>query len=269
MKYKLLALDMDGTLLNDNKEITEKTQQALIDAQKAGVKVVIASGRMPLALTKYAEQLKFKDFDCYCICFNGGLVLDGKGEVIHKTYLDKKYLKVACDMVKDTDITVVVHRNDGLFGNLNTNEFTNNTYKTSGNILHQVEDLYSYTTWDIHKLLFVGELEKLKIIQRKLIKEYGNELEVVFSCSFFLEVMPKGVDKSKAIDVICRKHNIKQEEVVACGDNFNDESMINYAGVGVVMFNGKNEMKKIANYITKNDNNDNGIEEVVKKFFFS
>lgn len=268
MKYKLIALDMDATLLNSDKIITEKTEKALIVAQKKGVKVAIASGRMPLGVTKYAKQLQLEKYGGYCICFNGGLIMDSKGEIIHKQYIDKKYLKIACDEVKDTDITVVVHRKDGLFGNKNTNNFTEKAPKTVNALLTQVENLPDYIDWNIHKILFVGELAKLKVLKEKLVNKYSDELEIVFSSPWFLEAMPKGIDKGAALKVICEKSGIDISEVIACGDNFNDQPMLDVAGLSVVMANGEEELKKSADYVTTADCDNDGIAEVIDKFIF-
>lgn len=269
MKYKLIALDMDATLLNKDKIITPETEKALIDAQKAGAKIAIASGRMPLGVEKYAKQLELEKYDGYCVCFNGGLIMDSNGEIIHKQYIDKKYLKIACDMVKDSDITVVVHRQDGLFGNKNINSFTEIAPKTVNAPLTQVDNLPDYIDWNIHKILFVGELEKLKALKEKLVNKYSNELEIVFSSPWFLEAMPKGVDKGSAIKAICEKTGINISETIACGDNFNDQPMLNVAGLSVVMANGEEELKKSADYVTVADCNNDGIAEVVSKFIFN
>lgn len=268
MKYRLIALDMDGTLLNSDKIITEKTEKALINAQKSGVKVAIASGRMPLGVEKFAKQLQLEKYGGYCVCFNGGLIMNSNGDVIHKHYIDKKYLKIACDEVKDTDITVVVHRKDGLFGNKNINPFTEKAPKTVNAPLTQVENLPDYIDWDIHKILFVGELEKLKALKEKLVHKYSDELEIVFSSPWFLEAMPKGVDKGNALKVICEKADIDISETIACGDNFNDQPMLKVAGLSIVMANGEEELKKSADYVTISDCNNDGVAEVIDKFIF-
>jgi len=266
MKYKLIALDMDATLLNKEKIITENTETALIKAQQKGVKVAIASGRMPFGVAKYAKQLQLEKFGGYCICFNGGLILDNNGEIIYKKYIDKKYLKIACKEVEDTDITVIVHRKDGLFGNRNTNGFTEIAPQTVNAPLTQVDNLPEYIDWNFHKILFVGELEKLKALREKLVNKYSDELEIVFSSPWFLEAMPKGVDKGSALKVICEKSGVDISRAIACGDNFNDEPMLKVAGLSVVMSNGEEELKKTADYVTIADCNNDGIKEVIDKF---
>ena len=266
MKYKIIALDMDATLLNKDKIITEKTEKALIEAQKKGVKVAIASGRMPLGVKKYAKQLQLEKYGGYCICFNGGLIMDAHSQIIYKRYLDKKYIQIACDEVKNTDITVVVHRCDGLFGNSNRNSFTDIAPKTVNAPLIQYENLPEIIDWDIHKILFVGELEQLEKLKERLIHKYSHQLEIVFSSPWFLEAMPKGVDKGTALKVICEKSGIDISQTIVCGDNFNDRAMLETAGLSVVMANGVEEMKKIADYVTEADCNNDGIAEVVDKF---
>lgn len=266
MKYKLIALDMDATLLNKEKIITPKTEKALIEAQKAGVRVAIASGRMPLGVKKYAKQLQLEKYGGYCICFNGGLITAPTGEIIHQQFLDKKYLKIACEMVKKTDITVVVHRHDGLFGNKNTNKFTEIAPKTVNAPLTQFENLPDSVNWDIYKILFVGELKKLEDLQEKLTEKYSDELEIVFSSPWFLEAMPKGTDKGTALKNLCEKIGTDISETIACGDNFNDYTMLKTAGLGVAMANAVEELKDIADYVTVADCDNDGIAEVINRF---
>lgn len=266
MKYKLIALDLDGTLLNDEKIITEGNEKALIQAQQSGVKVVISSGRMPYGVRKYAEQLKLKEYGGYCICFNGGLVVDADGKVLFRKYMDRKYLKEICDIAEDTDVTVIVHKKDGLCGNENRNEFTDVAPKTVNAPLTQIENLYEYANWDFHKILLVGEYEKLCQLKEIICQRFQSELEVCFSTPWFLEVMPQGVDKGEALKNLCETIGFAVEETIACGDNFNDRNMLETAGLSVVMANGEDELKKKADYITVKDCNNDGIAEVVEKF---
>lgn len=268
MKYRLIALDLDGTLLNDEKKITPKTEKMLLDAQKCGVKVAIATGRMPFGVKRYAQQLRLKEYGGACICFNGGLVVNACGETIDKRYLDKKYLKFACEITKETDITAVVHKPDRLYANSNRNNFTDIAPRIIGVPMIQVEDLFGCVSWDIHKIVFVGELKKLKRIEKILKEKHGENLEIVFSTPWFLEIMPKGVSKGEALKTLSREYGFDISQTIACGDNYNDSSMIETAGIGVVMKNGEEELKKIADYVTHTDCNNDGISEVVNKYIF-
>lgn len=267
MEYKLIALDLDGTLLNEEKIITEETETALINAQRCGVKVAIASGRMPFGVEKYAEQLQLKKYGGYCVCFNGGLIIDRNKEVLYKKYIDRIYLKEICCLVKDTDITVVVHYNGKLYGNKNRNHFTDIAPRTVNAPLFQVDYLYKYANWDFHKILLVGEKGKLQILKDVLTEKYPL-LDVYFSTPWFLEIMPKGVDKGTALKKLCEIADVNVESTIACGDNFNDKSMLEIAGLGVVMANGEPKLKENADYVTHKNCNENGIAEVINKFIF-
>ncbi len=266
MEYKLIALDIDGTLVNDQKIITPNTLNALIKAQQQGVKVVISSGRMPYGVKNYASQLQLAKFGGCLICFNGGLVIDAKGEIICKTYLNKKYLHLVYNELTDFNVTTVVHQQNCLVSDTKINEFTHIAPSTVNAPLKNVENFLTFVDWDIHKILLVGEKSELEQIQNIMIKKYATELDVYFSAPWFLEIMPKGVDKGTALENLCKSYNIKPDEVIACGDNFNDQSMIDFAGLSVIMQNGRGEMKQIADYVTLNDNNNDGIAEVVGKF---
>ena len=125
MNYKLIAVDIDDTLLNRNKEITPKTKEALIKAQEKGVKVVVASGRLPYGVKPYAQMLKVLENDGYYMGFNGGAILNSKGEIIEKTYLESKYIKPVYQVLKPYNVTTMVHKGDVIYGDKKVNKYTN------------------------------------------------------------------------------------------------------------------------------------------------
>lgn len=268
MNYKLIALDIDATLTNDQKIITPITKEALLKAQQQGVKVVIASGRMPFGIKPYAQELQLEKYGGCSIGFNGGLVMDSQDNIISCNYLDKKYLPLVYKELNNTNITTIVHHNNQLYGDKKLNKFTFVSAKISNAKMHRVDNLCEFVDFDIHKILLTGENQQLKTVEKILLQKYKNELEICFSAPWFLEIMPKGVNKGEALNVLCQKYNISPQEVIACGDNFNDYTMIKFAGLGVAMKNATEDLKKQADYVTENDCNNDGIAEVIKKYIF-
>lgn len=269
MKYKLIAMDIDDTLLNKNKVITPKTKTALLKAQSLGIKLVIASGRLPYGVRPFAKELNITGNDGYYMGFNGGAIFDSNENLISSTFLDSKYIKPVYEILRPTNITTIVHRGDTLFADRKVNRYTNTETKVVGLELNLVDDIEKYVDWKIPKILMAGELEELKIVRQKLTQRLENQVDIYFSAPFFLEVMPKTISKGIGLEKICAHSNISLSETIAIGDNLNDMSMIKAAGLGVAMANGQPQLKEQADYVTENDCNSDGIAEVIGKFIFN
>lgn len=266
MDYKLIAVDIDDTLLNRNKEITPKTKDALIKAQEKGVKVVVASGRLPYGVKPYAQMLKVLENDGYYMGFNGGAILNSKGEIIEKTYLESKYIKPVYQVLKPYNVTTMVHKGDVIYGDKKVNKYTNVESEVIGLPLNLVDDIAEFVDFDVHKLLVAGENQDLKELEKILLEKFGREIDIYLSAPWFLEVMPKGTSKGLGLKALCDHIGIDMSQVIACGDSFNDISMVKMAGLGVAMANAEEELKAVADYVTENDCDNDGIAEVVEKF---
>lgn len=263
MKYKMIALDIDDTLLNHQKIITPLTKRTLINAQEQGIKVVIASGRMSYGVRPYVKELKLESYGGFYMCFNGGLVFDSRHKVISKAYLDRKFLKPVCEIIKSTNIAPIVHRGDNLYSNGTVNEYTRVETEAIGLPINAVDDFVSFVDWDIHKILLAGEPTELKKFEKPIKDAVSGEADVYFSAPWFLEVMPKEADKGKGLESICHRCGIAPSQVIACGDSYNDIPMIKTAGLGVSMANGVRELKEAADYVTHNDCDRDGAAEVL------
>ncbi len=266
MKYKLISVDIDDTLLNRNKEITPKTKEVLIEAQKKGFKVVIASGRLPYGVKPYAQQLKVLENGGYYMGFNGGAIFNSKGEIIEKTYLDRKYIKPVYEVFKHYNVTTMVHKGDVIYADKKVNKYTKIESEVIGLPLNLVDDIAEFVDFDVHKLLVAGENRVLTEIEKSLIKKFGKDIDIYLSAPWFLEVMPKGISKGLGLKALCRHIGIDMSEVIACGDSFNDISMVKMAGLGVAMANAEESLKAVADYVTENDCDNDGIAEVIEKF---
>jgi len=266
MKYRLLVTDIDDTLLTTDKRITDKVRDALSKAQDAGVSVAIASGRLPIGVRPYAEALHIPERGGYCLAFNGGLILDARGSIVHGDILDRKYLRAVIDVLKPYDVTVLVHQHDKIFTDNNQNSYAYAEPKALHQPLHMLGDLLTDVDWDLHKILIAGDPEVLREAEPALNAALGDELDIFLSAPWFLDVMPKGVSKGVGVRYIAEKLGIPMEAVIACGDSCNDISMIEAAGLGVAMRNGEDSLKQAADYITERDCDHDGIAEVVEKF---
>ena len=265
MKYKLIAFDIDDTLLNRQKRVTDRTKAALMKAQENGVKLVVASGRLPCGVRPYAEQLDVFSHGGYYISYNGGVVFDSSGSVISAAYLDSKYIKPVYEILRPTNVTTMVHKGDVIYADRKVNAYTHVESDVIGIPLNPVDDIAEFVDWQLHKILLGGEPEELKSVEQKLLDKLGGEVDIYFSAPWFLEVMPKGINKGIGIEKICDHMGISTDEVIAFGDSFNDISMIRTAGVGVAMGNAEQELKDCADYITDDCDSD-GIAKALEHF---
>ena len=264
MKYKLIAVDIDDTLLNRKKEISPLTKAALLQAQENGVKVAVASGRLPYGVRPFAEQLEVFRYGGYYMGFNGGAIMNSKNELIGKSYLPDRYIKPVYEFLRPTNVTAMVHKGDVIYADKKVNPYTHIESDVIGLPLNLVDDLPSFIDWHIHKYLLAGDPEELQELQAKLIAALGNEVDIYLSAPWFLEVMPKGVDKGYGLQTICDDAGIDISEAVAFGDSYNDIRMIQRAGMGVAMGNAEEALKQVADMVTDDCDHD-GIAKALEK----
>ncbi|MEE3449651.1 MAG: Cof-type HAD-IIB family hydrolase [Acutalibacteraceae bacterium] len=266
MSYDVIALDIDGTLTNSKKEITERTRHALIEAQKRGKKVILASGRHNSAIQRYANELELAKYGGYIMSFNGGRIINASDNtIISEAYFPKEYICSVCDCVSGEDITVITYDKDTIVLNEKTNEYSDIEVRIIGLPYKVVDNFIGYITFDINKILLTGEPSLIDRYKKIIEKKYSGILDVFKSCPFFLELMPYGINKGTGLSFLSQKTGFTREQLIACGDSFNDISMIEYAGLGVCMQNGENDVKRIADVIADSNDND-GIAEIVEKY---
>lgn len=264
--YKLIALDMDGTLLNSDKIITEKTKTALDFARAKGVKVVLASGRPIDGLRRYLEELNLVDTDEYVLSYNGCLVQETKTDaIIHEVGLKGKDLKYIYDI--STKLGVNIHAfssKQGLITPKNS-KYTEFEARLNNIDINIVDFNEIDSEENIIKIMIIDEPEILDEAILKLPKEAYEKYNIVKSTPHFLEIINKNGNKGEGLRALAKHLNISKEEIIAVGDAGNDLEMIGYAGLGVAMENATEDVKKIANYQTTS-NNDDGIVKVIEKY---
>lgn len=264
MNCKLIAVDIDDTLLNRKKEITPATKAALMQAQKNGVRLVVASGRLPYGVRPFAEALDIFRNGGYYMGFNGGAILNCRDELIGKCCLDAKYIAPVYDILRSYDVCTMVHKGDHIYSDNKTNRYTQVEADAIGLPVTPVDDLLSFIDWELPKFLIGGEPDLLKGLEQDLIKALGDEVDIYLSAPWFLEVMPKGVNKGEGLRKICDDAGIDIRDAVAFGDSFNDIFMIKAAGTGIAMGNAEEAVKQAADLVTDDCDRD-GIAVALKK----
>lgn len=287
--YKLITIDLDGTLLNKYGEVTEYTKNVIKKTTEKGVLVVLASGRISESVLTIAKEIGANK---YYISGNGSVLYDmQKDQIIYENYLNKEKVLEIIELCDKNSIYYNIYTENAVLAkSLNYNvAFYNyeNTKKSSDKKtdINIVDDMYNYiknsninkflkiTICDESKIVFSSIIKKIKNIEdidvlevshmsQKKIKTGTKEVEVGY---FYTEVSSKNVDKWYAIEKVMQIENIKQEEVMALGDNNNDIVMIKNAGLGVAMGHSNNEVKKVADYITEN-NNEDGVAKAIEKY---
>lgn len=256
MRYKLIATDIDDTLLNRQKQLTPATRAALMQAQENGVRVVVASGRLPYGVRPYAEALDVFAHGGYYMGFNGGAIINSRGERIASRYLDSRYIKPVYDILRPTNVTAMVHKSDLIYADGKVNAYTHIESKVIGLPLNVVDDLPAFIDWPIHKFLLAGEPEELKALEKTLIAALGDEVDIYLSAPWFLEVMPKGVTKGTGLLAVCADAGIDPAQAVAFGDSYNDIPMLKAAGMGIAMGNAEDAVKEAADIVTDDCDHD-------------
>lgn len=264
--YEAIALDIDGTLTNTQKEITPSTLEALIKLEKEGKKVILASGRPTPGLTRYAKMLRFDEFGGYLLAYNGAKIINYKTKktVVNQT-LPKEVIPRLYDFAVENHLGIITYEGDDVIVGTEIDPYIELEAKINGISWRKVDNFPEYVDFPVNKCLMTGDGDYLATMEKKLQEEYKDTLSIYRSESYFLEIMPPKVDKAQSLDYFLEDQGLDKEQLIACGDGYNDMSMIQYAGLGVAMENAKDEVKDAADYITASNDND-GILKVIQKF---
>lgn len=264
--YKLIALDMDGTLLTSEKTISQRTKQAIAQARKLGVKVVLASGRPIDGMQSKIDELNIAGDGEFVVYFNGSMVKEiGSGKLIHSAIISGHDAKRVATLARE--LGGYCHAFSTELGLITPelNEFTNieasiNQIPVTGKDFDELEDNHP-----IIKAMIVADPDTLTRISRTLPEQYREEFTVVQSAPIFLEFLNKESNKGVGVKAIADHMGIGAENVICMGDAENDHHMIEYAGLGVAMENAMAETKRIADIITAS-NNDDGVAKVIEQY---
>lgn len=266
MNRKILALDIDGTLLNSDKVITPKTKQALLDMQKAGHVLVLASGRPTPGVVAYANELQLDQFGGYVLSFNGAKITNWQTkEVVYQSCVPDALFTEIYDFAEKNDCGVVTYTEDTAISGRRIDEYLAYEARVNGLPIVEVDDFVSYSAHKPNKCLMTEAPERCAELEQMLHAQLGEQLSIFRSEPYFLEVMPLNVDKGASLDRLAQHLGMQQADTICCGDGFNDTTMIAYAGVGVAMDNAQQAVKDVADFVTGN-NNEDGLVTVIEKF---
>lgn len=263
---KLIAVDVDGTLVNSEGVITARTREALIAASKAGHEVMIVSGRPTYGLREQAKALAFDEFGGILSSYNGGQLYDFKaGKILVNHPMDFDLAKEILEFSKSLDLEIMIPHGELIYTDNADNFYPQ---RESGMLymeLKEVSDIRDSLDFAPNKILFARDPEKLDGPCAEIKEKFGDVTEQVKSSRFFYEIMPLGLSKGSSIIEACKIFGIDIKDTIVFGDEMNDMSMFEVAGTGVAMGNAVEPIKNVADFVTKT-NNEDGIAYYLEKF---
>lgn len=264
---KIIAVDIDGTLVDNKKNLSEITKNSLIKAQEIGHVVVIATGRHPKGVEHYAKALEFDRFGGLLSNFNGAYVGNFKsGEALVDHKIDQDLLEDYISLSKTLPVHHVIYKNNKIYTDSKDSIFTNLTARMNRMDHVYQADLLDKVDFSLNNVVLGHEdPDVLDNVEEKIRARFDSLLNIVRSTPNFLEAMPLGINKGTSLIEIANYYDLDIEDVIAFGDELNDVEMIKTAGIGVAMANANPVIKDLADYVTLS-NEDNGIVDYLEKF---
>jgi len=259
MQYKLIAMDLDGTLNNDQKQITPATRSALMQAQRAGIRLALASARPSPGLFRERDELRMQDYSGILMSYNGGRIVDAAdGSVLFETSMDLEQTRNVLRRLEALPVTPIL--DDGRQFFVTDKDGYKVDYECRNNRMEctEVANLANFLSFAPIKILMSAQPAQLKQIQAEIVGFLPGDLTVVQTADFYLEIIPRSINKGQGILDVCRALNLQPEEVIAFGDAENDIPMLQTAGMGVAMGNAAAPVQAAADMVTLS-NNDDGI----------
>ena len=265
MEYKLIAMDLDGTLNNDQKIITEKTKAALMAAQKRGIRLALASARPSPGLFKERDILHLQDHQGILMSYNGGRIVDAQtGKVLFETSMDLEETKAVLRQLESLPVTPILDDGSQFYVTSKDGYKVDYECKNNNMVCTEVGNLADFLTFAPVKILMSVQPEELLKVQKQIAGFLPESLTVVQTAPFYLEVIPKVINKGQGIRDICAVLGIDPAQVISFGDAANDIPMLETAGMGVAMGNAQEAVKAAADMVTLS-NNDDGIVAALEK----
>jgi Cof subfamily protein (haloacid dehalogenase superfamily) len=273
MQYKLIALDLDGTLLNDAGKIDGTNITAIKKAGGTGVKTIITTGRSYASAKKYIRLI---DAQAPSITYNGA-VIQKDNKILRKITLKGGVIQEILKLLNDMDYAPIIYLADNhkyyeTFGKY-TDDFLDFS-KDFERELIRVDNIFEKKWEGVIRLSIITGEPDIPLLHSALKNRFMSEIKTIDT--FFadwnfwvFEILDSRCSKSKGLNHLCGMYNIQREEVIAVGDNNNDLDMITWAGLGVAMKNGLNNVLREADYVTEKSNNENGVAEVIEKFILN
>lgn len=270
MKYKLLVLDVDGTLLNDKKEITPHTLSALLKVQQMGVHIVLASGRPTYGVLPIAEALELNHYGGYILSYNGGQIINAQtGEIMFEKRINPEMIPYLDKKAKKNNFAIFTYHKNTIITDTPENKYIQQEAILNKMQIQKVDVFPEAIDFGPCKCMLAGDDEDLLIgLENHWKKRLAGTLDVFRSESYFLEVVPHFIDKGNTLGILMEMLSVPAEKVMAIGDGVCDFSMLQLAGLGVAMGNAQDSVKACADFTTMTNDAD-GVALAVEKAILS
>lgn len=266
MKYKLLVLDIDGTLLNDAKEITKRTLAALLKVQQMGIRIVLASGRPTHGVLPIAQKLELEKNGGFIMSYNGGQIINMQtGELLFEKRIDPVMIPYLEKKAKKNNFPIFTYHKDTIITNCADNEHIVAEAKLNNMKIVEVKDFAAAVDFSSCKCVLVSDdLKELTGLENHWKKRLDGTLDVFPSETYFLEVVPRFINKGNTLGVLMDRLKVETEEVMAIGDGVCDIPMLQLAGTGIAMGNAVDAVKHCTD-LTTLSNEMEGVAIAVEK----
>ena len=267
LDVKLIAFDLDDTLLNDERQISDENVAALRECAEKGIYIVLCSGRAEDAILPFVRRLEIAGSQAgrFIIAINGCSIFDlHKRQQIFCRLVESDVLARTNEIAESWGLRSEVYTADTIYYK-EENDWTRLDIELCGLKGVVVPDYDDFIKKGFTKMLIPGEPEVLQKLQKVLRAEFGERAVIFTSKPYFLEILPPDCGKGEAVTWLANELDIPIEKTMGFGDSMNDESLIKMAGYGVAMLNGLEEIKKIADFVTEKNNNDSGVADFIKK----
>lgn len=266
-RFRLLVLDLDGTLTNSKKEISPRNRQTLLRLQQEGVRLVLASGRPTYGIAPLADALQMKEHGGFILSYNGGEIIEwGTGRLLYKNLLPDDVLPVLYTAAVRNGQAILTYDNEYILTESPDNEYVRKEAFLNKMKIRAVDDFLEAAPLPLPKCLIVGDPDRLIRTEAELSLRLQGQISVYRSEPYFLELVPMGIDKAHSLSVLLDKLGLTRETMVAIGDGYNDLSMIRFAGLGIAMANAQEPVKQAADYITLS-NDEDGVAAAIETHF--
>ena len=270
MKYKLLVLDVDGTLLNDEREISKRTLAALLKVQQMGVRIVLASGRPTSGLMPLAKTLELGNYGGFVLSYNGCQIIKAQnGEILFERRINPEMLPYLEKKARKNGFAIFTYHDDTLITDSPDNEYIKNEALLNNLKIIREDEFSTAIDFAPCKCMLVSDKEKALIgLEQHWEKRLAGTLDAFRSEPYFLEVVPCGVNKANTLGALLEHLGVTREEVIAVGDGVCDVTMLQLAGMGVAMGHSQDSVKVCADYVTAS-NEEDGVALAVEKLILA
>ena len=266
LAYRMIALDLDGTLTNHDKQVTPLTREALLRAQDEGAVVVLASGRPTYGIMPVADCLELETRGGYILAYNGGQIIDCRsGEVMYSKQLPDDILPVLYSYARSHGHALLGYVGDEIVTESPFDEYVQEESRINRMAVRRVDNLLASIDRHPTKLLMTGDPAAMAAAEEELAGLVHGRIDVFRSAPFFVELVPQGIDKAQSLLRLLTRLGLTPQELMAFGDGYNDLSMLKFAGLGIAMANAAPEVRAEADWVTLSNEHD-GVAHALERW---